>query len=244
MEFKSTILCIFEGEVREPKYFKTIQKHYFNDTSILLCSYGNDIYELFKDIEGDPELDIIEILRDSKGVSKNKDLLTGYSSDDFNQVFLFFDLEYQDEQFNINNLSRMISAFNEETENGKLFVSYPMIEAIRDISSFESYIDHKVNLENCSGKIYKKLSAKGLKQYQDPRKITKNEWDKLIEINVLKANFIINNNREDVLSQPEQDVILSEQSKLIQYSRCLYVLSSFPLFVFHQKSSQLDFCKQ
>jgi len=241
MEFKSTILCIFEGEVREPKYFKTIQAHYFDDTSILLCSYGNNIYELFKEIGADSELDIVEILRDSKDAPQNKDLLASYLSDDFSQVFLFFDLEYQDDQFNLYNLEQMIATFNEETENGKLFVSYPMIEAIRDIPSLEHYIDHTVSLESCSGKIYKQLSAKGLKQYQDPRKITKAEWDKLIEINVLKANFIITKSREDVFSQPEQKLILSEQSRLIQYSRLIYVLSSFPLFIYHQKSSQLSF---
>ena len=72
MAFKSTILCIFEGEVREPKYFNTMQTHYFNDVSILLCSYGNDIYELFKEIEADPELDIVEVLRESKGVAKSQ----------------------------------------------------------------------------------------------------------------------------------------------------------------------------
>ena len=129
----------------------------------------------------------------------------------------------------------MISTFDEETDNGKLFISYPMIEAIRDIPSLEQYIDHTVCLNNCSGNIYKRLSAKGLKQYQDPRKTTKNEWDVLIKINVLKANFMISKNREDVCSQPEQALILSEQSNLIQYRQCLYVLSSFPLFVFHQK---------
>jgi len=72
MPFKSTILCIFEGEVREPKYFKTIQNHYFDEQSILLCSYGNDIYELFKDLENDPELDIVEILKDSKITKKTE----------------------------------------------------------------------------------------------------------------------------------------------------------------------------
>ena len=133
----------------------------------------------------------------------------------------------------------MLTIFNEETEQGKIFISYPMIEAIRDVPSIETYIDHKVSLDNCSGKIYKKLSAQGSKQYQDPRKITKQAWDKLIEINILKANFIITNNRTDSSSHPEQTLILSKQSQLMQSISSLYVLSAFPLFVFHQKSSKL-----
>jgi hypothetical protein len=182
MNTKSAILCIFEGEAREPKYFKTIENHYFDDNSVLCCCYGNDIYELFKELDNDSDLDIVELLRESKIVPKNQDILKKYSRDDFNQVFLFFDFEYQDEQFGVEKLDKMISTFNEETENGKLFVSYPMIEAIRDVPSIEGYINHQVSLTNCSGKKYKKISTNGLKDFQDPRKITKEQWDKLIEI--------------------------------------------------------------
>jgi len=241
MKAKSAILCIFEGESREPKYFRTIQSHYFDENSILLCSYGNDIYELFKELDEDHDLDIVELLRESKNVPANKEILESYSSDDFNQVFLFFDFEYQDDHFDVNNLALMISIFNEETENGKLFVSYPMIEAIRDIPSIDEYIDHKVSLENCTGRLYKPLSAKGLQKFQDPRKITKENWDKLIEINILKANFIVSNNRTDNTSHPIQLDILSKQAELMDLTEFVYVLSSFPLFVFHQKSSQLAF---
>lgn len=241
MEFESTILCIFEGESREPRYFSSVKEHYFKNKSILLCSYGNDVYELYKDLSHDPDLDIVEILRDSKNIPKNKEILNHHSRDDFSQVFLFFDFEYQDDQFDINNLQKMLHTFDEETENGKLFISYPMIEAIRDVPSIESYIDHKISLTNFSGKTYKKQSAEGLKEYQDPRKITREKWDKLIEINIVKANFIISKNRTDSSSQPEQKSILSEQDKLIQLNECIYVLSSFPLFIFHQKSSQFDF---
>ncbi len=156
-------------------------------------------------------------------------------------MFLFFDFEYQDEQFDAEKLNKMISIFSEETENGKLFVSYPMIEAIRDVPSIDGYIDHKVSLSNCSGKKYKKLSTNGLKYFQDPRKITKKQWDKLIEINIIKANFIINKGRNNLINHPEQGDILSEQIKLMKTIHSIYVLSSFPLFIFHQKSSQLIF---
>jgi hypothetical protein len=241
MNTRSTILCIFEGEKREPKYFETIQKHYFDDNSVLLCSYGNDIYELFKELNNDPDLDIVELIRESKNVPENKKILDKYSREDFNQVFLFFDFEYQDEQFDVEILDKMLSIFNEETENGKLFISYPMIEAIRDVPSIEGYIDHKVELSNCTGKRYKKLSAQGLQDFQDPRKITNKQWDILIEINVIKANFIINKGRNNLTHHPEQNEILSEQSKLMETTKSIYVLSSFPLFIFHQKSSQLVF---
>lgn len=244
MNTKSAILCIFEGEVRESKYFKTINNHYFDKNSILVCSYGNDIYELFNEINLDEDLDLIEILRESKAVPNNKEILSNYSRDDFGQIFLFFDFEYHDDRFNIQKLKLMLEAFNEETENGKLFVSYPMIEAIRDIPSLSDFIDHTVNLVDCHAKKYKKLSTKGLKEYQDPRKITKDQWDKLIEISIYKANYIITNDRNKCIKHPEQRSILSKQSDLIKSIQYIHVLGSFPLFIFHQKSSQLKFVKK
>ena len=243
MKAKSDILCIFEGESREHKYFKTIQSHYFDDSSILVGSYGNDIYELFRAINEDPDLDVVELLRESRNVPANKAILASYSRDDFSQVFLFFDFECQDNHFDINNLNTMILTFNEETENGKLFISYPMIEAIRDVPSINTYIDHQVSLGNCRGKLYKPLSAKGLPEFQDPRKVTKANWDKLIEINILKANFMVSSDRWDYTSHPEQSDILLKQSELMDSIGFVYVLSSFPLFIFHQKSSQLTFLK-
>ena len=240
MNTKSSILCIFEGESREPRYFKNIQEHYFDENSFIVCCYGNDIYELFREIDADDDLDITEILRESNNIPTNQEILKDYTRDDFNQVFLFFDFEYQDNHFNMDNLAAMISTFDEETDNGKLFISYPMIEAIRDVPSIEHYIDHKVSLEHCKGKLYKQLSAKGMKIFQDPRKIHKKQWNILIRINVLKANFIIHNHLNDSLSQPEQIDILSKQSELMDSDQKIYVLSSFPLFIFHQKSSQLS----
>ena len=241
MNTKSAILCIFEGEVRESKYFKTIENHYFDENSILVCSYGNDIYKLFNIINEDEDLDLIEILRESKDVPENEKILSEYLRDDFSQIFLFFDFEYQDDLFDVQNLESMLNRFNEETENGKLFVSYPMIEAIRDVPSLTDFIDHKVSMEECNGKVYKGLSTRGLLQYQDPRKITKDQWDTLIEISIYKANYIITTKNDRCINHPNQSVLLTQQSVLMDTTQHVYVLASFPLFIFHQKSSQLEF---
>lgn len=241
MIIESAILCIFEGESRETKYFKQLNNYYFNESSILVCSYGNDIYELFKELDQDDDLDIVEILRESKSVPSNKVVLEKFSRDDFGQVFLFFDFEYQDDHFSVDKLRKMISIFNEETINGKLFVSYPMIEAIRDVPCLKSYIDHKVSLANCSGRLYKKLSVEGMVEYNDPRKITKKQWDSLIKINIVKANFIVKKERNNYKLNPDQMEVLTAQSEFMDSTEHLYVLCSFPLFVFHQKSSQISF---
>lgn len=44
------ILFLFEGERSEPRLFRTIEQLYFRGEDVILCSYGNDIYELYREI--------------------------------------------------------------------------------------------------------------------------------------------------------------------------------------------------
>ena len=49
----------------------------------------------------------------------------------FSQVFLFFDYDFQNRigTQKVNNiLDEMLDFFDDETENGKLYINYPMIE--------------------------------------------------------------------------------------------------------------------
>ncbi|PCK05278.1 MAG: hypothetical protein COA42_18470 [Alteromonadaceae bacterium] len=241
MKPKSNILCIFEGEKREGQYFNTLKSIYFSDSSILVCSYGNDIYELYRELKDDQDLDLVELLRESNSVPKNNQILSNYERDDFNQVFLFFDIECQDEKFNTNDFLSLIDIFNEETENGKVFISYPMIEAIRDIPSYEGYLTHKVQVENCTGKKYKYLSTQGIQTFNDPRKNNKADWNQLVKINIEKGNYIMSGDTGNYSTLPEQKRIAEKQTISIAKEKSVFVLSAYPFFIYHQKSSQFSF---
>ena len=240
MTVKSYILCIFEGEGREVAYFKTMKNIYFSENNFVVCCFGNDIYELYKKIKKDEDLDILEILRESSDVPRNAEILEPYARDDFSQVFLFFDFECQDEQFCGRKLLDMIDLFDEETDNGKIFISYPMIEAIRDIPHFDTYINHKVHYDNCRGRIYKGMSADGETIFNDPRHNDKNNWDKLVKINIQKANFITSGNQHDLITIPQQDELATKQIDSLNQTREIFVISSYPLFIYHQKASSFD----
>lgn len=58
------ILFVFEGERSEPRLFRTIEQLYFRGEDVILCSYGNDIYELYREMRslGDGA-DIVAILK-------------------------------------------------------------------------------------------------------------------------------------------------------------------------------------
>ena len=60
------ILFVFEGSKREPDLFRTIQRLYFpNKEEQIICSYNNNIYQLYKDLqEYDGDGDIVTILKE------------------------------------------------------------------------------------------------------------------------------------------------------------------------------------
>ena len=101
---------------------------------------------LWKKLKADDfDTDIIEVLRESN--KKIREQLEGLSRDDFSEVFLFFD--YDVHQTNLGKaddgdvINQMLESFDNETENGKLYISYPMVEALRDFEAGKLEIKKK-----------------------------------------------------------------------------------------------------
>ena len=96
-----------------------------------------NLYMLWNDIKQDPNIDIIEYLREeSESIRK---VLGNLNSDDFSEVYLFFDLDAQQDNIKckskdklIEIIMSMLKTFNNETDKGKLYISYPMCEAYSD----------------------------------------------------------------------------------------------------------------
>lgn len=62
--------------------------------------------------------------------------LLSYKRTDFSQLFLFFDIELQDRRDDKDKIIRQLTnVFSNETENGKLYVNYPMVESLKDIGT-------------------------------------------------------------------------------------------------------------
>lgn len=131
---------IVEGEAREPQVIDNISKVFFKhgNLKIITLPAGENIYMLWKKLKADDfDTDIIEVLRESN--KKIREQLEGLSRDDFSEVFLFFD--YDVHQTNLGKaddgdvINQMLESFDNETENGKLYISYPMVEALRDFEA-------------------------------------------------------------------------------------------------------------
>ncbi|QEY10850.1 hypothetical protein [Cellvibrio sp. KY-YJ-3] len=225
----NTILCVFEGEKREPHYFSSVEEHFFKQEAIIKCSYGNDLYHLLHELQQDDDLDVVELVRESATVPANKDVLAGIERDEIAQVFLFFDMEPQDNHFSLPNLAQMLVKFTEETEHGKLYISYPMVEALRDVATFADFVDLKIAINKCDGATYKQLSESRRQAIpQDYRKISHQNWMDLIRYSLIKSQKITCLEDPDC---PSQLQIFVAQSELMERAAEIYVLSAFPLFI-------------
>jgi hypothetical protein len=225
-------LFVFEGERLERLYFQSLEKAFFDGQhSRILVSFQNDIYELYKQLHADDDLDAFELIKELDTLAKNRELLANLRRDQIGQIYLFFDMEPHDKQFVPQNLLTMLALFNNETEKGKLFISYPMIEAIRDIDDHTEYLTRTVRLEDCAGKHYKPLSAeRGNPIYADAKKIDKPTWQTLITANLQKANHLISGKYNQT---PVIDQALIAQAQLDEFLPRgeISVLAAFPIFL-------------
>ena len=137
MADKDYKVFIVEGENREPQIIDNISKIFFSrgNYTVITLPAGENIYMLWKQLkEDDFDTDVIEVLRESNVEIRKQ--LTGLSRNDFSEVYLFFDYDAHqtnlEKSVNEDIIRQMLESFDNETENGKLYISYPMVEALRD----------------------------------------------------------------------------------------------------------------
>lgn len=259
------ILFVFEGSKDEPKVYETIKSLYFKDTEDITYIFNSNIYGLynkikkeysdFRDVE--EATDIVSILREVYPDSSLKNI---DASSDIDQIYLFFDYDLQHAyhvqkqhpelsltdivEDDNKRLKEMLSFFNEETKMGKLFISYPMIEALKYTKKLPdpNFITYKVSLEDCHRKF--KGMAESFTDYHGNFGLlldddledaeVKGNWELLRDQNVRKANVICNNSNELPKSKEEisQELIFHSQHAIYNAEGNIYILSSFPIFLF------------
>jgi len=234
----NNILLILEGEKTEPQIFENIKKNFFGESenTIFYTVYKAEIYQLWKKVKDDEFIDIIELIRAKD--EENKKKLSNILRKDIAQIYLIFDFDRQckpDSPNFENDFINMLEYFNNETENGKIYISYPMVEALRDLKKdpaecFKSCIISLNDFKNYKKTVNTKID------YMHVKKYTKDDWFYIIIINIIKANYLINN-LDSIASYIEytslnQPTIFNNQLiKFIKKSNRVIILSSFPFFI-------------
>ncbi len=196
-----TILFVFEGKKPEFHIQDNIESTFFEDISKsnIRTTYGTDIYQLWKQVQNEEFLDLIEILKEC--CTENCETLK--------------------------DIEQMLSCFNDEFDCGKLYVSYPMVEAVKDAVPEFQY--HTVPAKEKSD--YKKrVSERTI--YQDINFIDHAGWLHIISNNLKKSNFIVNRDYSEPEKHPQQDSIFDGQQKhYIKPNGTIAVLSGIPFFI-------------
>jgi len=231
----SNILFVFEGESTEDKLVKSFMKFFFKEKTVIKYAFCAEIYQLHKAISKDPDLDTFSLLKDKP---LNKEVLNEYDRNDFAEIYLFFDYDGHSTLADDNSLELMLKMFDEETESGKLLISYPMVESIKHLSNEIDFKSLKVKTkENIR---YKKIvGSECSSEYLQFSKYSKEIWRKLVENHLYKMNYIVTNNFDFPSDNYSQSIIFEKQrEKYIDIDSTVAVLSGFPIFIFDYYGSK------
>lgn len=245
------ILFVFEGKEREPQLYRAIESLFFpKETDTIVCSFGNNIYELYRQITQLGEgADIVSVLREHLEGQEDNPLKNITTSSAFAEIYLFFDYDLHHclplDEIN-RRLREMLVMFDDETTNGKLYINYPMIESIRytkELPDADYYL-YTIPKDQCGDfkRIAHDFSAYGsldfLTDIRERRiETTKQNWQYLKDMNVCKANYICcgatNTYPKQKSDIAQQTIFEAQLQKYVNTDDCsVAILNAFPIFLY------------
>lgn len=220
---ENKILFVFEGKKTEPNIHKKLEEYFFDGRTIITCVFGTVIYAIYKEIYDDPDLDIFTLLRHKITDLKN------FTRDDFSEIYLFFDYDSQATNYREHKLNQLLQIFDNETENGKLYISYPMVEALKH---YRSGTEFQLLTARCSENYKKEVNQYCEEKYKDFNQYDENIWKELIKLHLYKMNYIVTaeySYPSKIYSQI--DIFNKQKEKFIDKENKVSVLSAFPTFI-------------
>lgn len=241
------ILFVFEGAKVEPKVFDSIGRLFLSGEELRIVSCGFDLPTLYSRLQAYGE----DLFRSLPLKENGIEIPEGKRSDTmFSQVFLFFDYDFQNRiGLEVLNgiLDEMLEFFSDETENGKLYINYPMVEALKYTKELpdKNYSTYLATRKECVNHFFKRKAeafafteAKGYRFIdlaKTPQAAVVSNWFLLDLQNVSKANYIVGGS--DTLPESKDDISQqaifdAQKSKFVVPSDCVSILSAFPLFLY------------
>lgn len=221
---KTKILLVVEGEKDEPRILGSASYGLLSliGASYEIVTFANPIYELYDAYKNNEYDDLVSYLRNEKGLKIDDNVL---SKNAFSAIYLIFDYEVQDHKYSDEKIKELLHHFNNETENGKLYINYPMVESYYHLEKLpdENYNNKTISLEGLNGKTYKKLV--NLTTCLKKNNITNKDMCYIIMHNYNKSKFIINDYENEI----DYEKILEKQIDIKNKDNEIYVLNTFSL---------------
>lgn len=220
---------VFEGEKTELQISNNLKKYFLDDIEeeIVYGFHCSDIYSLCNKLKNDEDLELFTLLK-KKLEPKNTDL-QNIEKGQVSQIYLFFDYDEQSSSANDDELKNILELFDNETENGKLYISYPMVEAIKHL---KENVDFRTMTAISEGKYKEIVSNNCNNGLIDLRKLSQENWNLIINEHCKKANYIVHNNftfPNEIIKQIS--IWQKQKQKYINTKNEVSVLSAFPLFL-------------
>ena len=205
----SNSLFVMEGK-REESVVESIQKVLFDDKTVITCVFGTVVYALYNEIKEDSDLDVFTLLK-----SRIRELQK-FDRNTFSEIYLFFDYDAHASNASNTKLEVLFSTFDNETENGKLYVSYPMLESLKHYTTLQ---DFKTKIAKCNDQYKKQVNREC-----DPKYIDFNRYDKEIwrELSEAPTEYF------------SQLSIFEKQKEKYKVPNEVGVLSAFPVFLYDE----------
>jgi hypothetical protein len=248
------ILFVLEGARRESRILNSIRSLFFKPQDeqselVIIHTYESNFHSLYKQLKNN-DLDLIPVLK-KQLKERNDPALVNYREEDFAEKYLIFDYDFHDSHNSIEKLNEelyeLLTFFNEETEHGKLYINYPMVEAIRYTKKLPDPNFYTYTATRTQSHDFKRISNEfsyygndeficvGEKNTEFQRNEALKNWKLLEEQNVTKANYICN--RHNSLPEKKKDVsqhkVFDAQVKnYVTPNGEVSILSAFPLFLY------------
>lgn len=232
-----TILFIVEGENRDYRFVNNMTGIFLSGkykTEIINVPAEQNLYMLYQILkEDDFDTDLIEVIRDIVPGAKEK--LEGILRQDVDEIYMFFDYDIHQDNYHSDEdiVSILLDTFNNETENGKLYISYPMVEALYDYKDgeCESFTGCCIKAEEV--KDYKELAGKN-----NPKSglhLKYKDWETILELFSIRVMCLykVEEISFDIYKQQVFPLsIYNIEKEILEKEGFIFVLSAFPEFLF------------
>src|SRR5574344_1543643 len=257
------ILFVFEGRRREPELYKTMEYLFFNRKDSIICSYCDNIYALYNKMNASAFTeDIVTVMQEELANTSQNPLKDITDREVISEVFLFFDYDCHNQNVctpvtlseTNDHLQKMLSFFNDETGNGKLYINYPMVESLQYTKQLpdEDFNTYTVPVSDCSNfkrltndfSFYKNLDFISFRMNKanelripDSARVDaiKSNWNMIKQQHVRKANYICTGTiatfvKKDDIQQ--QALFEMQLAKYVSLKNEVAILNAFPLFLY------------
>ena len=231
---------IVEGLDRDYRFINAMVTTFFKgkyDAVTICLPADQNIYMLYKKLQADDfETDLIELLRENNETAKEE--LDGIERQNIDEIYMFFDYDIHQDNLSVGQnpldiLEQMLEFYDNETDHGKLYLSYPMVEALYDYRDecCEPATTCRFPLDIISQ--YKTLT--GTKNTHSSQHMLRHEdWSMVLSIFGLRIQCLFGRNRLDYPFFKEQVTaksIFSLQKQFYEAENTTFILSAFPEFL-------------